>query len=170
MYKIWECSSAGQSNRLFTWLYHFTKNAINSKHKGNITELEAMLAFTKLGYTVLTPYGDCERYDFVIDVNGKFVRVQSKTSHSNDNGASFIFSGRSCNRKDGKVVHHQYTNDEIDYFVTTFNGKCYLIPVEECGTDKKLRILPVKNGQAKGITWAKDYELEEVVKRWQANV
>lgn len=139
---------------------------MNSKQIGNITEFESMLAFMKLGYNVLTPYGDCERYDFVVDVNGNFIRVQSKTSHSDDDGASFTFSGRSSNRKDGKIVHHHYTKEEIDYFVTTFDGKTYLIPVEECGADKRLRILPAKNGQVRGITWAKDYELEEVVKNW----
>ena len=139
---------------------------MNSKQKGNITELECMLAFIKLGYNVLTPYGDCERYDFVVDVNGKFIRVQVKTSRTNNDGASFSFSGRSCNRKDGKIIHHYYTNEEIDYFATIFDGKCYLIPVEECGADKKLRILSAKNGQVRGITWAKDYELEEVVKKW----
>ena len=139
---------------------------MNSKQKGNITELECMLEFIKLGYNVLTPYGDCERYDFVVDVNGKFIRIQVKTSRTNNDGASFSFSGRSCNRKDGKIIHHYYTNEEIDYFATIFDGKCYLIPVEECGADKKLRILPAKNGQVRGVTWAKDYELEEVVKRW----
>ena len=139
---------------------------MNSKQKGNITELECMLAFIKQGYNVLTPYGDCERYDFVVDVNGKFIRIQSKTSSSDDNGASFKFSGRSCNRKDGKIIHHQYTNEEIDYFSTIFDGKCYLIPVEECGSGKRLRILPTKNGQTRGISWAKNYELEEVVKNW----
>jgi len=139
---------------------------MDSKQKGNITELETMLAFLKLGYNVLIPYGDCERYDYVVDVKGNFIRVQSKTSHSDDEGASFKFGGRSCNRKDGKIIHHQYTKDEIDYFATTFNGKYYLIPVEECGANKRLRILPTKNGQAKDITWAKDYELDEVVKTW----
>jgi len=139
---------------------------MNSKQKGNITELETMLAFVKLGYNVLTPYGDCERYDYVVDIKGKFVRVQSKTAHSDNNGASFSFSGRSCHRKDGKIVHHQYNNDEIDYFVTAFNRKVYLIPVEECGANKILRILPPKNGQTKNISWAKDYELEEVIKNW----
>lgn len=139
---------------------------MNSKQKGNITELECMLAFIKQGYNVSTPYGDCERYDFVVDVNGRFLRIQSKTSSSNDNGASFKFSGRSCNRKDGKIIHYKYTNEEIDYFSTIFGGKCYLIPVEECGSDKRLRILPTKNGQVKGISWAKDYELEEVIRNW----
>lgn len=125
-----------------------------------------MLAFLKLGYNVLTPYGDCERYDFVVDTSKKFLRIQAKTSRTEDDGASFSFSGRSCNRKEGKIVHHFYTNDEIDYFATSFNEKCYLIPVEECGSDKRLRLLPAKNGQVRGIAWAKDYELEEVIKNW----
>ena len=33
-----------------------------------------------------------------------------------------------------------------------FNGKTYLVPVEECGSDKRLRIEPAKNGQVRGIT------------------
>ena len=137
---------------------------MNSKYKGNITEMECLLAFMKLGYNVLTPYGDCERYDFVVDKDNKFYKIQSKTSSSDDNGASFKFSCRSCYRKDGNIVHHSYTKEEIDYFITFFNGKAYLIPVEECGSDKKLRLEPTKNGQVRGITWAKDYELEEVIK------
>ena len=137
---------------------------MNSKYKGNITELECMLAFMKLGYNVLTPYGDCERYDFVVDKNNKFYKIQSKTSSSDDEGASFKFSCRSCNRKDGAIMHHTYTKEEIDYFITSFNEIIYLIPVEECGSDKRLRLKPAKNGQVRGITWAKDYELEEVIK------
>ena len=142
------------------------KNNMNSKQKGNITELETMLAFLKLGFNVLTPYGDCERYDFVVDANGKFYKIQSKTARTDDDGASFKFNCRSCNRKDGQIVHHKYTKNEIDYFVTSFNNQCYLIPVEECGDDKRLRLLPAKNEQTKGINWAQNYELEEIVKNW----
>lgn len=126
--------------------------------------MECLLAFMKLGYNVLTPYGDCERYDFVVDKDNNFYKIQSKTSSSDDNGASFKFSCRSSNRKAGNIIHHSYTKEEIDYFMTFFNGKAYLIPVEECGSDKKLRLEPAKNGQVRGITWAKDYELEEVIK------
>lgn len=151
---------------VYLTLLIFDEKNMNSKYKGNITELESMLAFMKLGYNVLTPYGDCERYDYVVDVNGQFIKIQSKTASTEDDGASFKFSCRSSNRQNGGIVHHSYSKDEIDYFVTTFNGKCYLIPVEECGSDKRLRLLPTKNGQTRGITWAKDYELEEVVKNW----
>lgn len=138
---------------------------MNSKHKGNITELECMLAFIKLGYNVLIPYGDCERYDFVVDKEGKLYKIQSKTSSSDNNGKSFKFSCRTCNRKDGNIVHHIYTKEEIDYFITTFNGKVYLVPVEECGSDKRLRLEPTQNSQERGVSWAKDYELENVIKK-----
>ena len=159
-------SSMAEPSAVYLTLLFFVKKTMNSKQKGNITELETMLAFLKLGYNVLTPYGDCERYDFVVDANGKFIRVQAKTSSTEDDGASFKFSCRSCHRKDGKFVHHKYSNEEVDYFATTFNGKSYLIPVEECGGDKRLRILPTKNGQTRGVALAKNYELEEVIKNW----
>jgi hypothetical protein len=43
-----------------------------TKVKGNITELMCMAGFIKLGYQVSIPYGDSAKYDFVVDVNGKF--------------------------------------------------------------------------------------------------
>lgn len=72
---------------------------MNSKQIGNVTEVECMLAFLKLGYNVLQPYGDCERYDFVADINGKFYKIQCKTSKKTDDiGTSIEFSCRSSHR------------------------------------------------------------------------
>ena len=82
------------------------KIKMKKKKKGNITELETMLAFLKQGFNVLTPYGDCERYDFVVDAHGKFYKIQSKTARTEDDGASFKFSCRSSNRQNGQIVHH----------------------------------------------------------------
>ena len=138
---------------------------MNSKQKGNATELEIMLAFIKLGYNVLTPYGDCERYDFVADINGRFYKIQCKTSTTVDGGNTFSFSCRSCNRKDGKIIHHYYTKDQIDFFATVFNDKVYLIPVESCGSGKTLRLQPPANGQTQNINWAKDFELEAMIEK-----
>lgn len=142
---------------------------LNTKRKGNITELRTMLAFMELGYNILTPYGDCERYDFVVDKgNGEFLRLQSKTSHAKDiEESSFVFCTSTNHRQQGKCINYSYTSEDIDYFVTWYNGKVYLIPVHECGgREKSLRLTPTKNGQTKGISWAKDYELEEVIKSW----
>ena len=134
---------------------------LSSKEKGNITEVECMLAFLKLGYNVLTPYGDCERYDFVVEVNNNFYKIQVKTARDGDEEQSnFIFSCTSSHVNANRVAHQYYTKEEIDFFATFYKGKCYLVPVEECGKDKRLRLEPTKSGQIIGVNWAKDYELE----------
>lgn len=138
---------------------------MNSKNIGNITEVSCMLEFMKLGYNVLTPYGDCERYDFVADVNGKFYKIQVKTANASHIEEGYIsFRCDNTTTSNGKVVHHTYSDEEIDFFSTFYDGKCYLVPVNECSREKRLRFTPPKNGQTKGITFAKDYELQEVIK------
>lgn len=138
---------------------------MNSKQLGNVTEVQVMLGFLQLGYNVLTPYGDCERYDFVADVNGKFVKIQVKSSKASDDGTKFSFNTASTHYSDGKCVHHSYSKEDIDYFATVYNNQVYLIPVEECSSrSQSLRLVPAKNGQTRGVKWAKDYRLEEVIK------
>lgn len=138
---------------------------MNSKQLGNITEVQAMLGFLQLGYNVLTPYGDCERYDFVADVNGKFVKIQVKSSKVSDDGTKFSFNTASTHYSDGKCVHHSYSKEDIDYFATVYDNQVYLIPVGECSArSQSLRLVPAKNGQTRGVKWAKDYRLEEVIK------
>lgn len=137
---------------------------MTSKDVGNITEVSCMLEFMKLGYPVLTPYGDCQRYDFVVEINNKFYRIQSKTANDTyiDEGY-IVFRCDNTTTKNGKVVHHSYDENEIDYFSTFYDGKCYLVPVNECSREKRLRFTTPKNGQTKGITFASEYELEKVV-------
>ena len=138
---------------------------MNSKQLGNITEVQVMLGFLQLGYNVLTPYGDCERYDFVADVNGKFVKIQVKSSKVSDDGTKFSFNTASTHYSDGKCVHHSYSKEDIDYFATVYNNQIYLIPVEECSSRlQSLRLISTKNGQTRGVKWANDYRLEEVIK------
>lgn len=136
---------------------------LNSKQIGNITEMESMLAFLKLGYNVLTPYGDCERYDFVADVNGNFYKIQCKTSHAFGENEGIEFSCRSSHRAEGKCINERYTANDVDFFATTFNGKCYLVPFNECGGSKKLRFVNPKNGQIQRVSFAENYELEKVL-------
>lgn len=140
---------------------------LNTKQRGNITEVECMLAFLKLGYNVLSPYGDCERYDFVVDIEDKFYRIQVKSANENHLDEGYIeFNTANKTTRNGTFVRHPYTEDEIDYFATSYNGQCYLVPVTECSTtQKRLRFTPPKNGQIKGITFATEYEIDKVVNK-----
>ena len=137
--------------------------SIDTKQIGNITELEVLTYITKLGHQVSIPFGDRERYDQIWDINGKLIRVQIKTSHLLDDG-SITFSCRSSHRKNGKCINTRYKNDEIDYFATMWNGQCYLIPINETSTAKKLRFIPPKNCRMTNVSFASQYEVEEVLK------
>ena len=132
---------------------------LNPKQKGNLTELKCLSAFYELGYQCSIPYGENSRYDFIADIDGKLIRVQCKTSREVDVGV-IEFPCRSSRSNTHSNLQRRYTANEIDYFCTFWDGKCYLIPVTECSITKILRFVPPKNGQKVGITYAKDSELQ----------
>ena len=56
------------------------------------------------------------------------------------------------------------TEKDIDYFATFYNGKCYLIHINDCGSTKTLRFNLPANGIVSTINLAKDYEIQEAIK------
>lgn len=133
---------------------------LSSKQKGNLTELQCLTSFYEYGCHVSLPYGENSRYDMIVDVDGRLIRVQVKTSSLKDGNPEAIeFSCRSSHVNSQGVKSVRYTSEQIDYFATYWEGKCYLIPVNECSVAKTLRFVPPKNGQIKGISFAEDYEL-----------
>ena len=140
---------------------------LDSKQKGNLTELQCLVEFAKLGIKTSLPYGENCRYDFIIDINGHLLKVQSKTSHKLENGEGFEFKCESVVVTTTKPTSTKYSLNEIDFFATIDNDKCYLVPVEECGCRKTLRYVYPRNGQKKGISLAENYELEKVIKQFE---
>lgn len=137
---------------------------MDSKFKGNITELEVLTYVTKLGYQVSVPFGDRERYDQIWDIRGKLIKVQVKTaSLVDENDTAIKFSCRSSQRSSGKTKNTRYRKGEIDYFATFWDGQCYLIPIEETSTEKTLRFNAPKNGQVRCISFADTYKVEEML-------
>jgi YHS domain-containing protein len=145
------------------------KNMIDSKILGNTTEMECMLECMKLGIQVSIPFGEDSRYDFIMEYNGKLYRIQSKhcTEVFDNDGHIVAIKFKTVRQSGSNATVHtrtKYTKNEIDYFSTSYNGKCYLVPVEQCSTMKQLRIISPKNGQEKGVSFLDDYELSEVLK------
>lgn len=143
----------------------------DTKIKGNLTELECLASFTELGCVVSIPFGEDSRYDFIADVQGKLYRIQCKTSseiYDTDNSEKVIgIKFKTCRQSGNQAkisTRTKYTQDEIDFFATSYNKKCYLVPVSECSLEKTLRIVPPKNGQIQGISFLEKYELQEVIK------
>ena len=138
---------------------------LSTKERGNLTELQCLTAFYSCGYKVSIPYGENCRYDFILDTGKQLLRIQVKTSHPLENDDGFTFNTCSTRVNSKGNVRHEYTKDEIDFFATYYDGKCYLVPVSETGKNgKTLRHSPPKNGQKKHISLAKNYEFEQVIK------
>ena len=132
-----------------------------TQSKGNIVELQCISAFIELGYECSIPYGNGAKYDFIVDYNGELLRIQCKSStHPKRDGKedtqAFHFSTICQTTNTVKTVKHRYTTSDIDYFATYFQGKVYVVPVDECSTSKTLRFSPPTNG-CNNYNRAEDY-------------
>ncbi len=132
--------------------------------KGDTTEIETLLAFTKLGYSVSLPYSHREKYDLLVDIEGKVIKVQCKTCTEGQNFGTIEIDLRRKTYKHGERSFSHYEENEVDYFATTYLGKCYLLPASECNSRKVLRLNPPLNNRETAINWAEDYELEKMIK------
>lgn len=130
----------------------------NTKKIGDISELHAIVALTKLGYKVLLPFGENQRYDFVIDDGETFSRVQVKTGQLR--GDVILYSCSSSHAHRGGTTRPYF--GQIEYLAVYCPGteKVYLLPEKELtATRAHLRLSPPRNNMVKTIRWASDFEL-----------
>jgi hypothetical protein len=133
---------------------------MNSKNVGDISLSFVIARYLQKSQPVSIPFGDNQRYDLVVEsAPNKFSRVQVKTARLQNNGERLAFETCSsyCHRGGKK---HGYAGD-VDVFAVYSPdlNKVYVIPVDAIGTKEGiLRLTPPKNGQAKGIRLAVDYE------------
>ena len=126
---------------------------------GQRTEAVILSELIRRGYRVLLPFGVNQRYDLVIDREGEFVRAQCKTGRL-VRGA-VVFNTQSIQSNTRKTVIRGYATD-ADLFLVycAGTGRIYAVPVEQAsGSHIYLRVDLPQNGQARGIHWARDYEL-----------
>ena len=140
---------------------------LDTKIKGELTELKCQLYCLEKGYIISKPIVDNARYDLVLDYNGKFYRIQIKTSRwMSEEKEGLIFNCKSQHSISGGNKIMKYTPEEIDFFMTEFENKFYLVPCKTSKNEMRLRFKPTKNGQDHKAYFAKDYEFEEVIKQY----
>lgn len=143
----------------------------NTLSRGIVTELQCIKDFISLGYHCSIPYGDCARYDIVVDIDNKLYRIQCKTSSWSKDTAqekvAFDFDARTTTVNTKKTIRKLYTSKEIDFFYTYFEGKSYLIPMSEMEgkTSFRMRYKYPSSGQKQGIHLEKDYELNVQIEK-----
>lgn len=139
-------------------------NTLSSHFIGEITEQQVAIEFLKLGILVSKPLVQSSRYDFIIDVNHHLYKVQVKTSTPKENNAYIQFATSTSHTNTQGTLNLTYSEEDVDFFATMYENQCYLVPQKDCGKrGQRLRLVPTLNGQTKGVTFAKDYRLEDVI-------
>ena len=136
----------------------------NTQIQGAITEQKCFLKCSEHGFIVSKPLFDNVRYDFLLDINNKIYKIQVKTCHSSKTNNGFVFNCYSQHSTGNGNKRMKYTNEEIDYFMTEFDGIFYLYPVPEQGISVKTLRTTSDNPRVKNIDYAEDYIFEKVVK------
>lgn len=134
---------------------------LTPSQKGAVSEAAITAAAIELGYTVLRPLCEGRRYDLVIDLEPRLLRVQCKLARLIDDVLSVGL--QSTRLTPSGYRHTSYRVGEVDA-VGAYSPRlrsAYLLPIEVvCGRRAlHLRLAPARNGQRQRINWAPDYEL-----------
>jgi hypothetical protein len=114
----------------------------NSKAKGDMAELVFLCKAASLGFGVAKPYGDKERYDFILDSGERFWRVQVKSTSCVAVGRNGYAVNAWHNGEEHNVKSYQA--EEIDFFAAYIVPVevWYIIPVNELTSLRCLRFYP----------------------------
>lgn len=139
-----------------------------TQQKGTITELQCILDLTKLGIRCLIPVDDSSKYDVVADINGRFIRIQCKTASwvTDTTEEKVAFSIATCCQTTNTktTTRHKYTETDIDYFYTWFEGQGYLVSIQEAtGVTFRWRYEYPPSGQKQNIHIANNYKIEDII-------
>jgi hypothetical protein len=140
---------------------------LTTSQKGAAAEAEVAASAIRLHLLVLRPLSEGGRYDLVIDLGRKLLRVQCKWA--SQRGAVLVARCATCRHSPRGYLRTTYAATEVDaigaYAPST--DRCYLIPINEVEglAAVMLRVAPTRNNQALGIRWARDYEFSASLRR-----
>jgi hypothetical protein len=131
----------------------------NPKRMGELSEAAFLLRAQSLGLHVAKPWGDSERYDFIVDSGERRWRVQIKSTETIRARGYEVQAIYSVYGK-GKCA---YTKEEIDVLAVHIVplDVWYLLPVEVFVPCKTLRFYP--DIECSGARWEGYRETWEVV-------
>jgi hypothetical protein len=123
-----------------TWVGEIWAAADTRKRLGEQAEAAFLNKATGLGLSVLTPWGDSERYDLVVGSGKRLLRVQVKSTRYVGE-RRYSITARGCTAA--------YTAEEIDFLAAYIVplDLWYVIPVKAFAPRKCLRFYPGGGGR-----------------------
>lgn len=143
------CHESGTQGCVIPWIFavadprekYWERLRGNPKRLGEISQAAFLLKAEMKGFHLALPWGDSERYDFVVwGHNGRAYRVQVKGTgrlHLRGYEVQPVHSTRGQGKK-------RYTKKDIDVIAAHVQpvDAWYLIPIEKVGRAKSLRLYP----------------------------
>ena len=129
------------------------------KQRGELAEMAFMFKAAGLGFGVAKPWGDSERYDFILDSGERLWRVQVKSTYV---ARSPKYSVNACGNSKGKKK--SYTAEEIDILVAYIVAEdlWYVVPVAAFAPRRHLNFYP--SGCCSGGPYEKYREAWDLMK------
>ncbi len=141
--------------------------------KGNVAELAIAAEAARLGLTVLMPMTEHERYDLVLGIAGRLLRVQCKWGLCDGRTIQVRLTSSYHSPTRGYVTR-TYAADEIDAVAVycEATAKSYLLPIERVAGIGlfTLRLQPPRNSQRASLNFAADYEFPGAVAQLEERV
>jgi hypothetical protein len=140
---------------------------LRPSQKGAVAEAAITLAAIRMNLVVLRPLCGGSRYDLVIDLEPRLLRVQCKWASRNGDVLT-IHCQKSRHTPNG-YLRTTYSASEVDAIAAYSPDidRCYVIPIKDAEhmSTVSLRLAPTRNNQALNVRWARDYEFESSLRR-----
>ena len=110
---------------------------MNHTQVGDITEYRFALYCMERNIPISKPMNNNLPYDFIIDLNGRLLKLQVKTGYNSSSKDCFMFNTRSTSKNYTEITNKDY-NGLIDGFITYYEAlpnKFYYIPVDKASKD-----------------------------------
>jgi len=127
----------------------------NTKRTGERSEAAFLHKASQLGFGVAKPWGDSERYDFILDNGRRLLRVQIKATDSLRAQAYETRATYTVGK--GRAVYGPKDIDFLVAHIATLNV-WYVLPVRACMPSPMLRFYPHRK--------AKKMRLEKYREAW----
>jgi len=132
------------------------------KRIGTMNELRVVAGLMEYG-EVSVPYGDCSRYDCILDIDNRLIRIQIKTARRKNDNSFIIPCGSATHIGGGQCLHKAYTKDEAEYIASEYLGRLYLIPTGEFSSQVTLSFAYPENGANGMVKLEENYRIENVL-------
>jgi hypothetical protein len=145
---------------------------MTTDQKGAIAEAAIALEALKLGIEVYRPVAEGGRYDMILDLGSRLLRVQCKSACLV--GDNVVVRSYSFRRTRDGYVKRGYSSEDVDaiaaYCLELDRSFFISIELAERHRTLSLRLAPTRNNQRRRINWADDFDFAATLRLVQGAI